>query len=61
MFIVFLFVDSITNELFFEFQHSRGAEEIIQSNIHVDRNCKQSGVKTKAFINDNGQLSSELN
>ena len=48
-----MFVDSISNKIFCEFQHSKGADETIETKRNMERECKQSGIKLKAFRGDN--------
>ena len=48
IFIVSLFVDSISKIVFCEFQHSTSAKAFLHKN-NMERKCKQSAVKSKAF------------
>ena len=54
IFIVSMFVDSISEKVFREFQHSTSDEELISSKRRVEYNCKQSEIKIKAFRGNNG-------
>ena len=54
IFIVSLFVDSISKKLFCEFQHSTGTEETILSKQNMESECKRSKVNVKSFRGDNG-------
>ena len=54
IFIVTLFVDSISKKIFIEFQHSTGAKETIDSKHRMERDAFHSGVKIKSYRADNG-------
>ena len=51
---VTLFVDSISKELFVEFQQSTDAKATIKSKHAVERGAKTNGVTIKAFRSGNG-------
>ena len=46
---VTLFIDSISKKVFYEFQHSVGAEEIIKVKEAMEREATDSGVAIKSF------------
>ena len=54
IFIVTLFVDSISKKIFAEFQRSTGAEESLDSKHSMEREAKTSGISIKAFRSNNG-------
>ena len=54
IFIVSLFVDSISKKVFCDIQYSTGAEETVTSKQNMEWECKQSTIKIKAFRGDNG-------
>ena len=54
IFVISLFVDSISERVFCELQHSTGASETIELKRSMECECMQYNVKLKAFRGDNG-------
>ena len=53
VFIVTLFVDSISKKVFAKFQRRTGAEETLNSKCSMEREAKTNGITRKAFRSDN--------
>ena len=54
IFIVTLFVDSVSKRVFVEFQRSTGATETVASKHSIERQARDAGVEIKSFRADNG-------
>ena len=54
IYVVSLFVDSVSKKVFVEFQRSTGAKETVKSKHNIERQSRDAGVKIKSFRADNG-------